>query len=613
VQPGDRIPAAFIMTGPNTASQRLLFEQLGETLGEVARPGRVVMLRGGEGRDLKGCVKAVVRGVMLGDGAEDEEEEGGERVGVGREGRRYLDYDLEALHAYLKERRSGEGTGRVLVAVQDTEAFDLALLSDLVQLMFSWRDRLRFTLLFGIATSVELFQARLLKSTAQCLYGKQFDVVQAREVLESVFKAGIAHESVVLRLGPGLLTSLIERQQEQVVGVQGFIASLKYAYMCHFYANPLSALVEFSEEGLGQGALIQAEHYEAARTLDSFKHLVEAQVDAGRLGNAKNLLDSDAFLGERLSAELAHRREFVMSLLRSLHLLKSTGLASGTFIDLYTNALTQGIDLAAEGSSFLDSVRRLQPDGVLSLITKILDSAREGDSELGLDGWADEAANMIASLMQIGDEVTSLLARSKMEGNSLRSKYSAQSRVLRTTVVAQKVQLSQDTAKLTEEDKAFTDAIDRLVNLLTEAIYCEPLDAQLFYEIWVYDSKSPNRDVFIPRPGTTIERALSRPHDYLACACCTAADGEMAGTLPATAILYHLYIEAGALVNVADLWSAFYALVGNEDDVEGEGKEGLDEREALVRFYQALAELKAMGFVKQSKKKADHIAKLKWM
>ncbi|RKU42761.1 hypothetical protein DL546_006507, partial [Coniochaeta pulveracea] len=48
VQPGDRIPAAFIMTGPNTASQRLLFEQLGETLGDVARPGRVVMLRGGE-------------------------------------------------------------------------------------------------------------------------------------------------------------------------------------------------------------------------------------------------------------------------------------------------------------------------------------------------------------------------------------------------------------------------------------------------------------------------------------------------------------------------------------------------------------------------------------
>ncbi|RKU46036.1 hypothetical protein DL546_000004, partial [Coniochaeta pulveracea] len=506
----------------------------------------------------------------------------------------------------LKERK---GERRVFVAVQDTEAFDSALLSDLVQLMYSWRDRLRFTLLFGIATSVELFQARLLKSTAQCLYGRQFDVVQAREVLESVFKAGVAHEGVALRLGPGLLRSLIERQQEQVVGVQGFIASLKYAYMCHFYANPLSALLE----GDKKGTTTQAEQFEALRMLDSFKMHVEAQVDAGRLAYVKGLLDNDAVLEERLIAELARRRQFVLSLLRSLHLLKSTGLEPGNFIDLYTTALTQGIDLTVEGPSFLDTIRRLQPERILSIITKTLDSIRNGDFELGLEGWADEAANMVASLMQVGEEVTSLLARSKKEGNSLRSKYSAHSRVLRTTVVAQKVQLSQDTAKLTSEDKAFTDAIDQLVDLLTEAIHCGPLDTQVFQEIWVYDSKSPNRDVFIPRPGTSIERALSRPHDYLACACCTAADGEIAGTLPATAILYHLYVEAGALVNVADLWSAFYAIVGGEEDDEGEGKEGLGEREALVRFYQALAELKTMGFVKQSKKKADHIAKLKWL
>jgi origin recognition complex subunit 3 len=114
-----------------------------------------------------------------------------------------------------------------VVAFQDTEAFDSGLLSDLILLLHSWRVRLQFTLLFGIATSVELFQARLLKSTAQYLYGGQFDVVQASSVLESIVKAGVAHAGCAVRLGPKLLRALVDRQRGQVVGIQGFISSLK--------------------------------------------------------------------------------------------------------------------------------------------------------------------------------------------------------------------------------------------------------------------------------------------------------------------------------------------------------------------------------------------------
>lgn len=91
----------------------------------------------------------------------------------------------------------------------------------------SWKDRISFTLLFGIATSVELFEARLSKSTSQCLYGAQFDVVQMSSILESVFKCAVAHQACPLKLGPGILNGLIERQQSQVAGIQVFISSLK--------------------------------------------------------------------------------------------------------------------------------------------------------------------------------------------------------------------------------------------------------------------------------------------------------------------------------------------------------------------------------------------------
>lgn len=91
----------------------------------------------------------------------------------------------------------------------------------------SWLDRIPFALLFGVATSVELFQARLLKSTCAHLYGDQFDVEQSAIVMEKIFKTSVAHAAAPLRLGPSLLQTLLDRQQDQVAGLSMFISSLK--------------------------------------------------------------------------------------------------------------------------------------------------------------------------------------------------------------------------------------------------------------------------------------------------------------------------------------------------------------------------------------------------
>jgi origin recognition complex subunit 3 len=46
------------------------------------------------------------------------------------QGRKYLDYDLEALHVFLSQQQSR----RVVVAFQDSEAFESGLLTDLIAL-----------------------------------------------------------------------------------------------------------------------------------------------------------------------------------------------------------------------------------------------------------------------------------------------------------------------------------------------------------------------------------------------------------------------------------------------------------------------------------------------
>ncbi|KAK3330393.1 origin recognition complex subunit 3 N-terminus-domain-containing protein [Apodospora peruviana] len=596
-----KIPAGFIITGPNIASQDLLFEQLAETLSDAKRAARVVRLRSAGAPNLKAALKKIINDATASLSERSEDDDIAE-VSVGEDGRKHLNYDLEGLYAFLKARESR----RVIIAFEDSEAFDSGLLTDLIVLFHSWQGRIQFSLLFGIATSVDLFQARLLKSTAQVLYGAQFDVVQADSVLESVFRSAVAGSQALLRLGPSLLQNLLERQKDQVAGIHVFISSLKYAYMCHFYANPLSVLL--ADDGLLDRKLLQPEHIEAIRSLGSFREHVEASVEARQLNHAQSLLDDDEYLISQILQQRQKRLDYLTELLRSLHLLTTTGLRPGSFTDLYVSALVNGVDLLSEDfSNVFDSARKLGPGEIISLITSLLNAIQAGSPDLDLQGWESDADELVTALSGIQDKVETLVTRAKQSGQPLKSKYSAQGKILRTTVVAQKVQLSHDSATLTDEDKAFTKAIDDLTELLSTNIYCPPANSLFLHEAWLYNSKSPYRDVFVPRPGTTFERALSRPHDYLNCSCCAKVDGTLAATMPTASILYHMYLETGSLVNVSDLWSAYYALVGDESDM------GLDERSALFRFYRALAELRLMGFVKQSKKKADHVAKLKWL
>lgn len=156
----------------------------------------------------------------------------------------------------------------------------------------------------------------------------------------------------------------------------------------------------------------------------------------------------------------------------------------------------------------------------------------------------------------------------------LRSSHAIHHRTLRTTVVAQKVELSAQSSTLSPQDMAYSEIVDRTHDLMREYFritLINPTDIFL-HEILVHDIKSPLRDVFAPKPRTAVERALSSPHDYLSCNCCDNLGSALSATQPATAVLYKLYLESGALINVADLWAAFFAILVNEDE-EDEEKE----------------------------------------
>lgn len=97
-----------------------------------ATQARFVRLRAAGAPNLKAALKKVIRDATAqvsigGDGDEDDAE-----VTLGRDGRKYLDYDLEGLHAFLSAQP--DGSKRVIVAFEDSEAFESSLLTDLLAL-----------------------------------------------------------------------------------------------------------------------------------------------------------------------------------------------------------------------------------------------------------------------------------------------------------------------------------------------------------------------------------------------------------------------------------------------------------------------------------------------
>lgn len=122
-----KIPTALILAGPNIASHTPLFEQLANRIRDEDRTGPVVVLTSKDATNLKSTLKKLIKDATQQDeGLDDEDDE----VIVGRKGARLLNYDLQILQNWCNLH---EGQ-KVIIAIQDTEAFDGNILSDLVSL-----------------------------------------------------------------------------------------------------------------------------------------------------------------------------------------------------------------------------------------------------------------------------------------------------------------------------------------------------------------------------------------------------------------------------------------------------------------------------------------------
>ena len=589
-QPG-RIPTAIISAGPDVVSHQQIVGQLQRQTAESGR--RVfVSLAAASATNLKAALKAIIQKATSQNEGLDEDEE----VQTHEKGPKLLNYDLQILHDYVCDRK----VDQVVLSIEDTEAFNSELLSELFEVLGCWHDRIPFVLLLSIGTSLDFLQQRISRDVVKCLAGRMFDVAPAAEEIERVFDVVTGLE-VSIWMGPSLMSGLLERQSDYIQGIDGLVHAVQYAYMSCYYANALSIFLDPDTRHED----VSKDHYEAVRNTQSFREYCRALLDAGDAKTVRQLLDSNETLHILLNDKIASGREalgsiktattVIYGLLGSLQSQQQPPRSK-----LYMQAMSGKLEGSSLLRSMLLSIRKAPSTTALRLLD-VLTSANLPPS-------------IFDPAITLREELADLELNRSDTNHPLRSEEDVKNSTLRTTVVAQKIELSKQKSALSKEDAAYTALLRRFTDLL-EAYFSSVLinpKELVFHEIFLYDLKSPHREAFSPRPRHAIERALAAPHDYLDCSCCAPGQDHnnnssedettLSATQPATAILYQLYLESGNLINVSDLWQAFSAVMGDE---------GSEERNVAL-FQRALAELQYLGMVKSTRKRVDHVGKVAW-
>jgi origin recognition complex subunit 3 len=420
----------------------------------------------------------------------------------------------------------------------------------------SWLDRLPFVLLFGIATSADSFEDRLSGNCLRQIQGDRFDVTQSDEIIEKVFDATIGKPDVRLHIGPNLCRRMLDRQKDHVQNVQDFCDGLKYAYMSHFYASCPSVFLkeDVAFEDLTPDA------FKAVRNLPSFRQRVEQMLDDGQARDVRELIDSDEALFNQITEHIRVGQLALTTLSHAARVLSGIRKCLQMSPDIRPSSMwVRAASADLLGSPILRetmlSIKKAPSDKLAHLLEAM--QSYEGDYlSIKLSVFQQE----LGSLLEENDSST-----------PLRTQYDVRIDSLRTTVVAQKVLLSKHKAALSKQDKAYSDLVARLHDQLDAYFVSAFIDPRSLFlsEVFMYDLKSPHLEVFQPKPRFAVERALTSPHDYLGCDCCGGSsekESALSSTQPATAIVYQLYLESGALMNVSDLWSAFNAIAGNNDE-----------------------------------------------
>uniref|UniRef100_A0A8C4DCW6 Origin recognition complex subunit 3 n=1 Tax=Dicentrarchus labrax TaxID=13489 RepID=A0A8C4DCW6_DICLA len=580
------IPTAALVLGVNVPDHDMTFQSLSELLQQSVTP-HVASVQAKECGALKHLMKRVLERLMdTVVTVDDEEEEETEQTST--QLHKSVHCSLSTLCDWYNAKTMKSKTGTpgkkrsspvrddpqqppVVIIFKDLEAFNPKVLQDFILICSRYVERLPLMFIFGIATSPSTIQHMLPHSVSSLLCIELFQSLSCTQHLATVIDKLILTPQFPFKLNGKVMQVLMSIFLYHDFSVRNFIKGVQLALLEHFHSQPLSVLCCKKKEALLNVMQLSHHDLESIRHLLSFRRYVEKQEPQEQL----NLFRDDTHLKEvcqKLIKDLRKYHKNYYPVLRCLHTLTSSlpRYPLGKQVrELHLICLEKNVWENEDYQTAMKLLKMLAKDELIASLQRCVEILQPVKSK-----------KMKKALVEL-EELLTLLEMNE----SRRAKKLSPFEVLRNEAL---------------------EFIDGLVKS-----HLSPPESQTLNEVCYYSSSATVRRHLNATPRTSIQAALSSPYYYLQSL--KTEDGTVSNAAPDICIAYKLHLECGRLINLYD-WLEAYATVvsaaeGNNPDSDNVRKV---EEVKHARFIQAVSELEFLGFIKSTKQKTDHVARLTW-
>ncbi|KAM4541019.1 origin recognition complex subunit 3 [Fundulus diaphanus] len=621
------IPTAALVLGVNVPDHDMTFQSLSELLRDSVTP-HVASLQAKECGALKQLMKRVLERVM-GTVVDDDEEEEEEIQQTGSRPHQNVHCSLQALcdwyisktkarprgNSSPGKKRSAAATDQhrqppVVIIFKDLEAFNPRVLQDFILICSRYVQRLPLMFIFGIATAPSTIRHMLPNSVSSLLCIELFQSLSCTQHLTTVIDKLILTSNFPFKLNGRVMQVLVSVFLYHDFSVRNFIKGLQLALLEHFHSQPLSSLCCRKKAAQLHARQLGPDDLERIRRLPSFSRFVKEEEEERDI-----LMTDDAQLKDvcqKLLKDLHKYHKNYYPILRCLHTLTSSlpRYPLGKQIrELHLICLEKNVWESEDYQSAMKLLRMLAKDELISLLQKCAEVLQPVKSK--------QMKNARVQLEELLAKFKQLDAAAEVAPGEEDNLTSPVTDLQKKTDLfqLQKTLLEMNESRRSKRRSPFELLRNEAVEFIDSLVknHLSPPESKPLYEVCYYSSSATVRRHLNATPRTSIQAALGRPYNYIQNDGLKAEDGTVSNAAPDICIAYKLHLECGRLINLYDWLEAYSTVVSaaEDGDPDSDGFGKVDEVKH-ARFIRAVSELEFLGFIKATKKKTDHVARLTW-
>ncbi|XP_054255146.1 origin recognition complex subunit 3 isoform X2 [Indicator indicator] len=611
------IPTAALVLGVNVTDHNMTFRSLSEVLQNNITP-YIALLEAKDCAGIKNLMQKLM-GQLMNCHIDEDSLEDEDYVQVSQKRIRcsmtslvnwYESVTKKTDSGTPSKRTSSSSHGQyppVVVILKDMESFSTKVLQDFIVISSQHIHELPLVLIFGIATSPMMIHNLLPHAVSSLLCIELFQSLSCKEHLSSVIDKLLLTTQFPFKLGEKVLQVLINIFLYHDFSVQNFIKGYQLCIVEHFYSQPLSVLCCQLEDAKMHANALSHEQCENVRRLPSFRRYVESQVSEKQIA----LLTENSCLKEtvqELLEDLHVYHENYISVLRCLHVFTSflPKYPLGKQIwELHCTCLEDRVWETEEYESSLQLARMLNKSDLVTMLQQCV--------EIFVSSSGKEFDKIVEKLKEFLTQFQKLEEAFQEQDVSVSSQKELQKKTdlyhLQKTLL--KLKESRRSKKLTKFEVLRFEVVDCIDSLVREHLV--PADHKTLHEVVYFNTASVLREHLNAAPRIALHTALNNPYCYLKNQALKTDGGSISNKAPDICIAYRLHLECGRLINLVDWLEAFSTVVMAAEGPNADAASSDQDDDVIhARFIRAVSELELLGFIKPSKQKTDHVARLTW-